>query len=104
MRVRSLILAIVSMGLGCDGGPELSTCFQGAFFADCGGDSGPRYACTTKDCRWFVGGNIASGYSSSTCPVDDICCHDGEPFKDGSGGVGGNNLVCLEMIEVFRVT
>lgn len=78
------ICASVLMALGC--APELSECERGGFYADCGGDGDPRYACRDDDdCLWFSGGQVASGFQASSCPASDVCCNDGDPFRDGSG-------------------
>ncbi len=71
--------------------PELTSCFVGEFFADCGGDGAPVLACIDAgagngidggDCRWFTGGVVAAGYDPSPCPSDNLCC------KTGSRGLG----------------
>src|SRR5262245_54408039 len=69
---------------GCPGPqPALADCFAGNFFADCGGDGEPRLACSdTEGCMWFSGGCVAAGFEASSCPADDICCHDDWPYPD----------------------
>ena len=62
--------------------PPIESCFQGVFFAECGGDGEPLLGCTEDDCRWFADGCVAAGYEASNCPADDICCHDDWPFED----------------------
>ena len=56
--------------------PELSECFHGAYFAECGGDrAGATIACAELGCLWFDGACIAEGYRPIECPVSDLCCH-----------------------------
>ncbi|MCA9579606.1 MAG: hypothetical protein R3B40_04400 [Polyangiales bacterium] len=69
-------------------GIALDDCYVGAFFADCGGEGTPRFACpeTSGSCRWFTGGTVAEGYVAWSCADGQICCDDGagpafpEPF------------------------
>lgn len=62
---------------------SLSSCFRGDFFADCGGNGDPKLACREGDgCLWFTADCAPTGYLASDCPVDDVCCHSGWPFKD----------------------
>jgi hypothetical protein len=60
--------------------PDVSSCFRGNFFADCGGDAGPVLACADEDCRWFTGGCVAAGYQPSPCPASGVCCQNDWPF------------------------
>lgn len=78
---------------GCDG-PSIETCWQGAFYADCGGLGVPTYACEGEDCRWFVGGNVAANFEASSCAPKDVCCHEGSPFARSPqlSNVGGDQL------------
>jgi hypothetical protein len=62
--------------------PELSSCFVGDFFAECGGDGPPRLACAEDECRWFAGGCVATGYEASDCDATDVCCHSAWPFAN----------------------
>jgi len=79
--------------------PSIHECFVGRNFAECGGDGAPLYACGGEsggDCRWFVAGCVADGYTASACPADELCCKDGLPFSDGeieSGGIDAHQLV-----------
>src|SRR5262245_7773616 len=65
--------------------PSLDDCFVGDAFADCGGTGdAPILACRMlsdwRECRWFAGGCVATGYEPSPCPPDDVCCRDNFPF------------------------
>lgn len=68
--------------LGCEGpGPAIEDCARGYFFAECGGTGEPKLACADRgdardECYWFSGGCVARGFSPTTCPADDVCCHD----------------------------
>lgn len=64
--------------------PDLSSCFVGYFFADCGGTAAaPVLACAESDgCRWFAGACAPADHQVSPCPADDICCLDNWPFPD----------------------
>jgi len=85
----SLALAMCACGsdetpVHCPGErPDLGDCFLGRNFAECGGSGEPLFACKFSpytDCRWFVGGCVPDGFSVSTCPADDLCCHENRPF------------------------
>ncbi len=87
-------------GIGCDdrvpihcpgSRPALDNCLVGRNFAECGGTGGPLFACVDaypNDCRWFVAGCVARGYVASSCPADDLCCHDDFPCTEGELGAG----------------
>jgi hypothetical protein len=87
-----VVLAACSDGPGevpisCPGDrPEVVDCFSGRNFADCGGTGAPLFGCSDTDCRWFVAGCVAAGYVASSCPADDLCCHDNAPFAPGELG------------------
>jgi hypothetical protein len=66
-------------------GPELSRCFAGYAFAECGGDDPPRLACrlpapeegAVPVCMWFTGGRVAEGFLATGC--EDLCCRGPNP-------------------------
>jgi hypothetical protein len=72
------------IALHCPGEPPLlADCFSGNYFAECGGTGGPLFACAVGEydgCRWFTDGCVSEGHVVSTCPADDLCCHDDFPF------------------------
>jgi hypothetical protein len=66
-----------------NGRPQLSECFNGGMFSDCGGNGSPRLGCDDHGvCRWFSGGCAAVDFAVSSCPPENICCEDGWPFSD----------------------
>ncbi len=82
-------LVVVMYVAACGGGtpdscpgarPSIADCFQGAFFAECGGSGAAKFACTDSDCKWFTGGCVAAEYTASDCPADDLCCVDNFPY------------------------
>jgi hypothetical protein len=66
----------------CSGGghPPLSACFEGAWFAVCGGTGMAVIGCSTTECKWFSDGCVAAGFTASDCPADNACCHNDWPF------------------------
>lgn len=90
LKVLMTIVCFATCGFVCTScatdQPSISSCSQGAFFADCGGEDSPRLGCSASDCRWFVGGRVAEGYTASLCSADDICCQGGDAFGGNRGG------------------
>ncbi|MFW5920798.1 MAG: hypothetical protein ACOCUS_03070 [Polyangiales bacterium] len=88
---RLAALALLSPIAGCSvggggNGPPLQECFRGRWFADCGGSGVARLGCDDEQCLWFTGGRVAAGYEPSSCPPEDIRCHDGHPYSAEEDG------------------
>lgn len=61
--------------------PALEACSYGLFWADCGGEGEPTFACGESGrCRWFASRCLAASFVASDCPLTDRCCH---PSSDG---------------------
>src|SRR5687767_8928731 len=85
--------------------PAFDQCYAGYFFADCGGDGDPRFACSPDHgCRWFQDGCVAVGFEASPCPADDICCVDDWPFADGAYPAAWRSLYGLGTAPWRRAT
>lgn len=110
MRLGWLVGLSVALAGGCDDRPAiqcpgerplLEDCFVGRNFAECGGDGPDLFACKFEDdassCRWFVGGCAPEGYVASSCPAEDLCCHDGFPFTDAEADYGQRSDVAWHL-------
>ena len=89
--VVSMLLACAPEAPNCPAGPiELTDCFEGAYFADCGGSGHPRIACSdarsfAEACRWFSTACVPRGFRETPCRSGDVCCdlrHAPPPFDD----------------------
>ncbi|HUH02220.1 MAG TPA: PIN domain-containing protein [Kofleriaceae bacterium] len=85
---RPLLLVACLLGCGREvPAPVLAECFSGDYFAECGGDGQSRFGCRADgECKWFVGGVVAEEFVASSCPEDDLCCHDRWPYAEDPDG------------------